>query len=333
MRKTEPSSWLLLFAVHRGRERFVHDEALEEPAALSVGEQGGDEVRLRVAGAEALRRVIGEGDLGELDLVERDAALHAVEGRRRHRPPRHLGAARQVAEERLDERPDLLRVEVARHDEARVGRRVERREEVLHVVHLRRLEVLLRADRREVVRVRGGVEQVLDGELGAAVGLVLVALPQLVQDDVPLQVQLLLVHGPREVLEPVGVEPQQSGQEGGRAGGEVIRPVGGRRRVVRAARGLHEPVEVAVRDSFRSHEHQMLEKMRESAPVRKFVLAAHAVPEVDGGDRKGVVRIEDHGHSVFQREFFDGKALRGSGGGEDEDKGEGDREYASIHAC
>jgi hypothetical protein len=299
---------------------------------VAVGENGGDEVGLRVARAEGLRRVIREGKLRKLHLVEGDAPFHSVERRGGDWAARHIGSARERSEEFLDERPDLLRVEIARHHEARIGRRVVRREEVLHVVHLRRLQVLLRPDRREVVRVRGGIEQVLDGELRAAVRLVLVGLPQLVQDDVALQVELFLVHRPREVLEPVRVEPQERGQERRRAGREVVRPVGGGRGVVRAARRLHDPVEVAVRDALGPHEHQMLEEVREAAAAGRLVLAAHAVPDVHAGDGQAVVRIEDHGHPVLQRELLDGEALRGSeGGGQKEEGGGDDGEQASAH--
>ena len=210
---------------------------------------------------------------------------------------------------------DHVRVEVARDDEARVGRRVVRREEVLHVVHLRGLQVLLRPDRREVVRVSGGIEQVLDRELGAAVRLVLVALPQLVQDDVALQVELLLVHRAREVLEPVGVEPEERGEQRGRAGREVVRAIRVRRGVVRSARRFHDPVELAGRHALRAHEHQVLEQVGEAAAAGRLVLAADAVPDVNGRDGQAVVRVEDHGHPVFQRELLNGEALRGGANG------------------
>ena len=302
-------------------ECVVDDEALVEAAALAVGEDRGDEVRLGVARAEALRRVIRERELRKLDLVEGDAPLHAVQRRGRHVPPRGLFPARERAEELLDEGPDLLRVEIARDDEARVGRRVKRREEVLHVVHLSRLEVLLGPDAGKVVRVRRGIEQLLDEELGAAVGLVLVGLPQLVQDDVALQVELLLVHRSREILEPVRVEPEERREERGGAGGIVVRAVGGRGGVVRSARRFHEPVEVAARHPLGAHEHQVLEQVREAAAAGLLVLAAHAVPDVHGRDGQAVVRVEDHGHPVLQRELLHGEALRGSGDGSEKQEG------------
>ena len=100
------------------------------------------------------------------------------------------------------------------------------REEVLHVLDARGDQVLVRPDHREVVRVALGVHEPVDLELGHAVGLVLVRLAPLVAHDLALEVELLLVHRVAEVLEAVGLEPEQRREEVRRAPAEVVRPVG-----------------------------------------------------------------------------------------------------------
>ncbi|MFT3764907.1 MAG: hypothetical protein QM820_05225 [Minicystis sp.] len=196
-----------LLGVDLLRQGLVVDERLVEPARLALLEDRRGQIQLRVARREARRAVPGHDDLGQLDVVGHRLAHHARElGRRRllHLGDRHLG---DPAEEPLDVGARLLRIEVARdHDRGVVGH-VPAREERFDVVDRRRLQVLVRADDRVVVRVARRVHQLGQAQLDLAVGPVLARLPALVAHHVPLGVELGLRHLPAERGEAIRLQP------------------------------------------------------------------------------------------------------------------------------
>ena len=122
---------------------------------------------------------------------------------------RHGGAALQRAEILLDQLLRLRGIEVADDREARVVRRVVLAEESLHVVELRRLDVLVRADHVAVVRMALREERLDERLLGDAVRLVLDALTPLVADDVLLVRERRLVDLLEQVAHAVRLEPQR----------------------------------------------------------------------------------------------------------------------------
>jgi hypothetical protein len=223
-----------------------------------------------------------------------------IEARRRRVDRRRLGTRRQVAELLLDPLLRLRRIEVADHAEAGVVRQVVAVEEGLHVRDRRGLQVLVLADHADLVGMARRVHELVDQDLGLAVGLVLDALPPLVAHDVALQVELLLGHRLVERLEPVGLEPQQRLEHRRGAPVEVVRAVLAGRGVVRAAAGLHDRVELRVRHAVRAHEHEVLEEVREARAPQRLVLAADAVPQVDLDLGQAVVGREDHVEAVVE---------------------------------
>jgi hypothetical protein len=292
----------------------------------SSGERARDQVHLRVAGLHERRAVVDEAQPRELDLavLELDAPL-AVQHDRVDLHAGRLGAGRQVAEVALDQLDRVRGIEVAHDREAGVVRHVVAVEEVHDVVHRRGLEVLVLADHADLVGMPRRVHQLVHEQVGVAVGAVLAALPALVAHDVALGRELFVRHRLVQRLEPVGFQPEQGLQHGGRSPVEVVGAVGAGGRVVRAAARLHHDVEV--RHALGAHEHQVLEQVREAAAALRLVLAAHAVPDVDLHARQAVVGREDHGHAVAQRvglvRDLDA-ALLGDGGGE-QDQGEQER--------
>ena len=122
---------------------------------------------------------------------------------------RCAGGLRQAPEELGHESKRLGLVEIPGDDERRVPGHVVRREERLHVLHRRGLEVLVRADDGVVVGVPFRKEQLWQPELGLAVGLIFARLAALVAHDLALRIELLEVHLRTELPEAIGLEPEQ----------------------------------------------------------------------------------------------------------------------------
>ena len=101
------------------------------------------------------------------------------------------------------------RIEVAEIDERRVVRRVVQPEELLHVLDGRGGEIRHAADDRPGVRMARRVDRRADDLAGAAVGLVVHALPALVLHDVALRVELRHVERVEQEAHAVGFEPQR----------------------------------------------------------------------------------------------------------------------------
>ena len=167
---------------------------------------------------------------------------------------------------------------------------VEAIEERPHVVDGGRLQILVRADRRPVVGVVGRVHRLGDGQLGAAVGAVLVRLPPLVLHDLALLLELLVGDDVGERGQAIGLEPEERLQQIARPDLVVVRPVVAGGAVVVAAPALHDGVERRVGRVARAHEHQVLEQVREPGAAGRLVLRADVVPEIDGDERAAAVR-------------------------------------------
>ncbi len=209
----------------------------------------------------------------------------------RGEPPRG-----EAAEERHDRRARGLRIEITGDDEREVVGHVEAIEEGLHVGHARRLEVLVRADHRVVVRVALGPEQLGEAELDLAVRAVLAGLAALVAHHVALRLELVGVHLFAERGEPVGLEPEQERERARRAGVVVLGAVLAGAGVVGAAFGLHPRVEHLGGDARGAHEHEVFWK-RWAKPVR--CASSWCEPTFtsvsDRHERERVILVEDHG--------------------------------------
>jgi hypothetical protein len=139
-----------------------------------------------------------------------------------------------------------------------------------------------------------------------AVGLVLEALAELVLDDLPLAIELVLRQAVDRERHAVALQPERQLELVRRhrllEGGPVVLRVG----VEVAPSFFHELCHVpALGHVTRAQEHQMLEEVRQPGARRRVVLRAHVVPEVDRHRRRGVVRREQHLEPVGQA-----KALR-----------------------
>ena len=192
------------------------------------------------------------------------------------------------------------RIEVARHHQAGVRRAIETIEERPHVVDGGRLEIFVRADGRPVVGVVGRVHRLGNGQLGAAVGAVLVRLAALVLDHLELLLQLLRGDHVGQRRQAIGLQPEERLQQVARPDLVVVRPVVAGGAVVVAAPALHDRVERRVGGVARPHEHQVLEQVREAGPSRHLILGADVVPEIDGHQRARSIRVEDHPKPVGQ---------------------------------
>ena len=131
-----------------------------------------------------------------------------------------------------------------------------------------------------------GVEGSKDRLVRAAVRNVVDSLPALVLHNLALEVELALVHGRKEETHAIRVEPES---ESKRIRGQVlivVSPVLGGGPVVVRTCSLERLIEHADRNVLRSHEHDVLEQVREPGTPRLFVTRANLVPAVDRDDRR-----------------------------------------------
>ena len=157
--------------------------------------------------------------------------------------------------------------------------------------------------RRRVGRLREDLE-------GAAVGLIVDALPALVLDDVALRVQLGEVERIEQETHAVGFHPERRlevvRRHGLVIGGAIVR----RGPVVRPANAFGELVVQAVRHMSRPGEHHVLEEVREAGPALRLVLRTDVVPHIYRHGRRRPIERRDDGQPVRQRVAFEGDVDR-----------------------
>ncbi len=283
-----------------GDAPLEHQRAIE-PARLAAPQNVRRQVEVGVARCEQRRRVPGQPQPRQLHAVGHQHLDVGGQARRR-RVRRALGrlALRLPAEVTVDERARVGRIEVARHHQAGVGRAIEAIEERPHVIDGSRLQIFVRPDGRPVVGVVGRVHRLRDGQLGAAVGAVLVRLPALVLHHLELLLQLLGGDHVGQRGQAIRLQPEERLQQVARPDLVIVRPVVAGGAVVVAAPALHDRVERRVGRVARPHEHQVLEQVREAGAPGHLVLRADVVPEVDGHQRAGSIRVKDHPKPVGQ---------------------------------
>ncbi len=226
--------------------------------------------------------------------------------RRLHVEFRHGRTAAQRSEVLRDEPLHLGRLEITDDREARVVRRIEGPEELLHVIELHGLDVLVRADDVRVVGVTLREQQVEQLFLHDAVGLVLDGLAALVAHDVLLVRQGALVEHVQQVAHAVRFEPKRELELVGRQGLEIIRAVEVGRAVDVAGAGALEQLEVRIaRYVPGALEHHVLEQVREARPSRVFVGGTDVIPEVDGDHGQSPILRQDDFEAVRQRVFLE----------------------------
>src|SRR5690606_672265 len=208
--------------------------------------------------------------------------------------------AREVTEVLRDQLASLRRLEVAADREHGVVGCVVCAEELLDVLEACRVEVLHRADHRVVIRMIRRIHECLDALVPVAVRLVVDAPAPLVLHDIALVVELLLRHRGKQPAESVALQPETQLEvvRGQRL--VVVRAVQPGRAVQRAA-GLLDQREVPhLRYVFRALEHHVLEQVGEPRTTLALVPRAHAVPDVQCHDRRGVLAREDDVQAVVE---------------------------------
>ena len=236
----------VLLRRHVLRDLLLVDQLLVQPARAAAAENRRGDVRIGVARLEDRRRQPRHVDARQLDARLHDLAPLGRDLRRLRLDRRNGRAALQRAEVLLDQRLRLRRVEVADDRQARVVGRVVLLEESLHVVELRRLDVLVRADDVAVVRMPLREQRLKQRLFGEAVRLVLDALAPLVADDVLLVRQRRLIDLVEQVAHAIGLEPQRQLELVRRDGLEVVGAVEVGRAVDVARAGGLEQLEVRV---------------------------------------------------------------------------------------
>ena len=174
--------------------------------------------------------------------------------------------------------------------------------------------------------MRGRVGGLGEDLPGAAIGLVVDALPPLVLDDIPLRVQLLQIEGIEQKPHPIGLHPQRRLEIVRWHGLEVGRAIVRRRAVVRSADALGQLVVQAVRHVPGPGEHHVLEEVREPGAAFHLVLRSHVVPHVHRDGRSRPVDRGDDRQPVRQRVGLEGNIdggrgpLRYDGVGDEDDR-------------
>ena len=284
------------------RDLHVVDEPFVEARVFTAGENVCKQIELRVSRSVFRRAEPRHVEAGELHLVFLHDPL--LRGKIRHggglRGDRRTGF--DVAEPVFNTGLRFHRIDVPGDNEARVVREIVRPEEIDDVLITRRREVGHRADCGPVIGVIGGIEVLIEQYRCEPVRTVLVPLAALVFDDRALRVHLGGRHGIDEISHPVGFEEEREVRGITRDVLEVVGPLGARRRVVLSSRSLEPLVEFSLGGVFRTHEHQVLEKMREPGASGLLARRSDMVPEVYRHRGDGVVFVEYHVEPVREPE-------------------------------
>ena len=163
-----------------------------------------------------------------------------------------------------------------------------------HVVEAGGVEIGHRTDGRMPVRMRLPEPSVQEQIEQVTIGGVVVALPLLLLDDLPLGGEVLLGDG--QMGQPLGLQPQRQLQRPGGNRLVVVGAVEAGGRIGRPSHRLDGGQVFARRDAARgAREHQVLEEVGDLLVGR-----SHLVPDVDGDTGGGGVRIDDHAHPVVE---------------------------------
>ena len=209
-------------------------------------------------------------------------------------------AWRDVAEILLDARLHVIRSDITGNHEHGIRRPVVRPKPVLHILERRGVEVVHRPDDRPRIRVSFRERVLGDRDPRLPVRLVL-TLTFLVLHDTALFVEAGRVDGAKEVTHAVGLEPENAVERGDRHVLEIIRAVlVGRAVEVRGAERL-DGLEVVVVVVLAAVEHEVLEQVREPGLAGLLVLRADVIPDVDGGDWRLVVLVNQKSEPVPER--------------------------------
>jgi hypothetical protein len=287
-----------------GRDALLEYQPAVETRRFPVGEQIGRQIEIRIAVGEHGRCDPRHVQPRQLDAVlEVDPRVAAERGGRPHRVD--PVARRQFAEILGDEVERAHDIDVAGDRQRSVARVIVAAEKRVDFVELDRLQVGDLADRGPVVRVIGRKQRRQERHRREPVGPVLVVLPPFVQHHVALVVEFGLGQRRQQISHPIGFHPQRQLQRAGRHYFPVVGAVGVGRSVQRGAGTLQRLKEAAI-VVLGSLEHQMLEQVSEPGFARTLVLRADVVPEVDGGDRAGVIFMKQHVEPVVERVLREG---------------------------
>ncbi len=284
----------------RHRQPLLVDEAAVDARAVAVRQHLGEHVHRVGIGVAVVGDVVRDDHRRQRPrFFERDPLFDRLH-RLRGDVARHLaGAGRDAPEVARDQVGGLRHVEVAGDDHRGVGGNVEGVEEGPDVVDGGRVEVGHAADDRVLVGVgrEGGlVEQLVQ----VAERLVVHPHPAFFLDHLALVHEGLLVDAQR--AEAIGLHPQHQRQVLRRHGVPVDRRVFVRVGVGASAHRRHDRGVLLGLDVLRALEHHVFEQVREAGAPGALVLRADVVPELHVGDRRGPVRVQDHGQPVGQRE-------------------------------
>ena len=194
-------------------------------------------------------------------------------------------------EELLGQRVDFLGRDVAGEDHHAVVGRVVRAVERLEILGRPVLHIRRPAEDRELIRMRdvGGGHHLL---VEQTVIVVVDARSALRVDDTALGLHDVRIDD--EVLEPVTLQPEYRSDRGLREpvliDGYVVRRI----RVVRTARSLHDPVELARFETAGAVEHHVLEEVCKAGGTRILVAPAGTDEVVHDDVRNIVVGPDDN---------------------------------------
>ena len=287
----------------------VVDQQLFETGGQAVSQHGSGRVEGRFVGVEPFRRGPDHVDAGLGHAVGDLHDLPFGQGRHPAAPSLEQGTRFQPAVEMLHAVPGEGLVEIAGDDQREVVRRVVGAEELGHLVHRGRFQVLVPADDGPGIGMAGGIEVLVDQLVPAAVGLVLRGLAALVADDFALVLEVLLRERVSQRGDAVGFQPEHVFEVARGHGGEVVGPVVARGAVdaafAQVAARLFDVLEIPFRRMLRPFEHQMLEEMGEPRPPRQLHLGAHVEPVIDVHHGQLAVDVQDDLQPVRQGVFLE----------------------------
>ena len=211
-----------------------------------------------------------------------------------HRRPR-----RNVAERASCQFHCLMRINIARNHQHRIGGTVELFEPRMRIFKRGGFQILFGTDHLPRIRVAGGPGVLCDQPPSDAVRLV-VALAFLIQHHAALLVQPLLRQCAEQVAHAVRLHPEREGQ---RIARHLLKVVGSILPCGAVHAGGTDPLhrlEPIVVEVLAAVEHQMFEEVGEAGASGTFVLGTHMVPDIHGHDRRLVIFMYDDSQTVFQ---------------------------------
>ncbi|MCG3120209.1 MAG: hypothetical protein ALAOOOJD_02834 [bacterium] len=286
-----------------GGNLLVVHETFIQARNFAQGQYIGGEIQIIVVGRAPLRDVPNFKEPGLRHPILHLLALRAAAFGNPHIVFRNRRTGGNIAEIFFHFRLGGGGIDIAGHDDHRVGRAIISFKPIFDIIERSGVEIFHRADDRPRIRMAGRPRTFDDQLLRHTVRFIF-ALAFFVLYDAALLIELGLINRAEQVAHAVGLHPQRNVHYRNRHILKIIGAIFIRRAVQIGRPELLHHFEIILIEIFAAIEHQMLEQMRKAAFAGFLILRTDVVPHIHRHDRRFVIFVHDERQPIGQHEFL-----------------------------